>query len=402
MELCRILGRPVVDSGGRRLGTVADLSVRLDSPHPAVTTVAVADGRRARWDVPWSQVLDLDEDQVVIAVDAPAAPAPADALLLRRDVLDAQVFDVVGKRVARIADVRLARRGDELRVVGVEVGAGAVLRRLGLARLARRRREDPIDWAAVHLVSGRGHSLQLDADPHARRLSPSDMAEVLARLPTERGATLLERLPPRAAADALSHSRPRVSGRLVRAVASERAATIVTAMPGDDATAALRHVPPDELDDLLSRLDSERAAELRRLLQHPARTAGGLMNPDITTARPGESAAAVRDRLASRRPRLDAMLTVFVVDDERFVGAITPGALIAGDVTPVRTPTVRPDAPVEDVVDVFAVHDLLALPVVDGDGRLLGAIAVDDILEELLAERLPGRRRFWPVRGRRV
>ncbi len=60
-----------------------------------------------------------------------------------------------------------------------------------------------------------------------------------------------------------------------------------------------------------------------------------------------------------------------------------------------------PETPVEDVIDLFAVHDLLALPVVDADGRLLGAIAVDDILEELLAERLPGRRRYRAIRGRR-
>lgn len=402
MELCHILGRPVVDPDGRQLGVVADLTVRLDPPHPAVTGVAVSDRRHHVRTVPWTQVRELDEDQVVLGPDAGGAEAGTEGeLFLRRDVLDAQVFDVVGKRLARIADVRLVRRGGELRVVGVEVGVGAVLRRLGLARLARRWREAPIDWAGVHLVSGRGHALQLDADPEARRLSPSDLAQILARLPTERGATLLERLPPRVAADALSHSRPRLGGRLVRAVEPARAASIVTAMPGDDATSALRHVPRAELEALLARLDSARAAELRRLLQHPVRTAGGLMNPDLTTARPGETAAAVRDRLASRRPRLDALLTVFVVDDERLVGVITPGALIAGDVTPARTPSVLPETPVEDVIDLFAVHDLLALPVVDADGRLLGAIAVDDILEELLAERLPGRRRYRAIRGRR-
>jgi CBS-domain-containing membrane protein len=58
------------------------------------------------------------------------------------------------------------------------------------------------------------------------------------------------------------------------------------------------------------------------------------------------------------------------------------------------------DLPVDRVIDLFALHDFLALPVVDADGRLVDAIAVDDVLEELLIERLPGRDRFARIRRR--
>jgi magnesium transporter len=103
----------------------------------------------------------------------------------------------------------------------------------------------------------------------------------------------------------------------------------------------------------------------------------------------------VRARLAEAPPPLEALATVFVVDEEGKVrGAIPPSALLLDEVEPLPVPSVRADTPVDDVVDLFALHDVLAVPVVDETGLLIGAVAVDDVLEELLVERLPGRRRF--------
>lgn len=119
------------------------------------------------------------------------------------------------------------------------------------------------------------------------------------------------------------------------------------------------------------------------------------MNPDVITARAGETIDAIRARVAERPPRLDALLTVFYIDDDgRPVGAVSPLGLLTGAPRPRATPIVRQSAPVADVVDIFALHDVLAVPVVDDEGRLVGVIAVDDVFEELLAERLPARRRY--------
>lgn len=203
----------------------------------------------------------------------------------------------------------------------------------------------------------------------ARRLTPADLEQLLGHLPTSHGAALLEGLPPRVAADALSHSRPHMGARLVRAIAPNRAASILAEMAGDDAAAALRHLSASDLDALLGHLDSLRASQLRRLLEHPVRTAGGLMNPDVITARAGETIDAIRARVAERPPRPDALLTVFYIDDDRRpVGAVSPLGLLTGAPRPRPTPIVRQSAPVADVVDIFALHDVLAVPVVDDEG----------------------------------
>ena len=393
--------RAVVDRDGRHVGVVADIAIRLDDPAPRATRLLVRIARGEVLGVAWSSVRDLDEDRIELGtVGLPEGePARDDELLLGREVLDTQVLDIAGKRLARVGDVRLALDDGILRVAGVEVGAGTLLRRIGLRRLAQRFPENPIAWSGVHLTTARGHALQLTS-PAAQRLSPSDLAELLGHLPTGRGAHLLEGLPAGVAADALSHARPHLGGRLVRAIAPNRAAPIVGEMPSDDATAALRHLPPQDLDALLAELDSQRAVELRRLLAHPPRTAGGLMNPDVVTARLGEDVAQIRARLAADPPRLDALLTVVVVDDDdRPVGVLSPRALLVGNAAPALAPTIDEGASVPRVIDVFALHDVLALPVVDAEGRLRGVIAVDDVLEELLVERLPGRRRFHSLRG---
>jgi magnesium transporter len=172
-------------------------------------------------------------------------------------------------------------------------------------------------------------------------------------------------------------------------------------MPADDAATLLRGLAPEAAERLLASVVSERAATLRRLLAHPADTAGGLMNTDVRTAPVGEPVEAIRDRVAVDLPELEGLATVFVVDENgRPVGSFEPNDLLAGRPTPRPVPAVPLTLPVQRVIDLFALQDFLALPVVDADGRLVGVVAVDDVLEELLAERLPGQGRYARIRRR--
>lgn len=405
MELTRIRGRDVVDSEGIRIGVVADLGVRLTSQdYPCVSHVLVRFATGGSGVVEWAMVHTLDEDRVELSAAATpfvSGTVPDDVLLVVRDVLDCQVFDAAGARLARVADVRLAVDHGTLRIMGVEVGVGAVLRRLGLVRTSRRWPEDPIDWGDLHLASARGHALMMrSATVH--RLTPPQLAALLGHLPADRGGELLAVLPSEVAADAISRARPRLGARLMRTIAPHRAASIVGAMARDDATAALRHLSASELDAVLGHVDSVRALQLRALLAHPATTAGGLMNPDVLTLPAGTSLEDARVYVAAHAPTLDALMTVFTVDEDgRPVGAITPAELVTGRSRAATPPTVRLTDSVDEVVDAFALNDVLAVAVTGDDGRLVGAIAVDDVFEELLAERLPGRRRYRHVRSHR-
>jgi hypothetical protein len=125
--------------------------------------------------------------------DSPPRTLAADELLLKRDVLDSQIVDTVGKRLERVGDIELAREPDgTLVIAGVEIGATPVLRRLGFRRRAARRKDESLDWRHVHIARGRGHELLVDSPRAAvHRLTPVQLADVVEQLSIESGADVL-------------------------------------------------------------------------------------------------------------------------------------------------------------------------------------------------------------------
>ena len=202
LGLTDLLGRAVVDADGRRLGRVADLAVDHADRYPRVTALAIRAGHTVMVR-PWSAVRGLGPP---VVLDADGRDCQAD-LFLARDLLDAQVVDIAGRRLARVSEIELATHGGALRAVAVDVGLGSVVRRLGFRRLASRMGDEMIGWEGLHFATGRGHQVQL-ASPAAavHALGPAELMEVVSRLPPERGDELREAVP---AARALPRRRPR-------------------------------------------------------------------------------------------------------------------------------------------------------------------------------------------------
>lgn len=176
------------------MGRVADLTVSLADPNPLPMIDRVLIRRPHAHDLllPWSAVsaaqgsLSLTGEAAGFAIDSLAAALDDDEILLGRDVLDTQVVDIGEQRLARVADVVLARTPDgHMEVVGVEVGFGAVLRRLGLRALAARAGRDAVAWSDLHLTSDRGHAVQLATPRSAvHHLDARALATLVARLDT--------------------------------------------------------------------------------------------------------------------------------------------------------------------------------------------------------------------------
>jgi CBS domain-containing protein len=397
LALTACVGQPVLDADARRVGRVVDLGAdaRSDVDGLEVSSVVVRRARRAApFAIPWDRVAAFETAGVTLGgTGNPVPDRPGPALRLVRDVLDAQIVDVAGARVVRVADVLLERRGAGLRVVAVDVGPAALLRRLGLRRLTASMEPRAIAWDALHPASGRAHALAL-ATPGAavHRLRGAELAHLAAALPPARGAEVLRSVGARRAAGALAAAHPETSAGLLATLGPEAAGPVVAAMPADDAVAALRGVEAHARADVLAELPSARAAELARLLAHPAGSVAGLMSTDVLTAREDEPPEALLARLRAGPPRLEGLATTFLLDPAgRPTGALSALDLLAGR-PPSAAVAVAADAPVDAVLDVFARRDVLAVAVVDGAGRLIGAVAIDDVLEELLAERLPATR----------
>ena len=241
--LSRVTGQQVLTPDGRVAGRLVDLTVRLDGGGAgqlvARLKVRLPDGRTVLLD--WDSVQNFHPGRVIVAA-APAvgdtgdtAGLALDEILLMRDVLDTQIVDVVGQRLARVADVVLARaRGGRLELLGVEVGFSGVLRRLGLRRV--RSGEDIVVWSDLHLTSERGHAVQLSTPRSAvHRLDARGLAALVSRVDTDSATEILAVKVPGAAADAVRATDPEVGERVLRAMPQPQVDRIVASMPPDHA-----------------------------------------------------------------------------------------------------------------------------------------------------------------------
>lgn len=258
--LSRVAGIPVRGFDGTLVGRLADLTVRLGDRVDTQPVERIVVGRRGRPVslLGWEAVAAFQSRGVTLALPpaqlpvveagALSAALDADEILLVRDVLDTQVVDVVGQRLARVADVVLARTaGGRLEVLGVEVGFSGVLRRLGIGSRATRAGEDLIAWSDLHLTSERGHAVQLATPRSAvHRLDARGLAALVSRVDTESATEILAIRDPRLAADVLRVSHPAVGERVLLAMSDIEAAQIVAAMPVEHARrwrALLAHRP---------------------------------------------------------------------------------------------------------------------------------------------------------------
>ena len=239
--LTRLTGQDVLGPDGRVIGRLADLTVRLNrgSGSHLVERLVVTRRHDAELVLPWTAVANFHAGQVVLGVDeiSAAHELEPDEILLGRDVLDTQIVDVVGQRLARVADVVLARTPDSrLECLGVEVGFSGVLRRLGLGRIAPAPGEDVVAWSDLHLTSDRGHLVQLaTARAAVHRLDARGLAALVSRIDTDAAAEILASRDPGLAAEVVRASHPDVGERMLRAMPDTAADRIVSAMPAEHA-----------------------------------------------------------------------------------------------------------------------------------------------------------------------
>ena len=218
--LSRLVGRTVLGPDGRAVGRLADLTVGLDDGPPVVERLVVTRRGGPALVVPWAAVAQFDGSVVLagtgFAVDSPDEALGPDEVLLRRDVLDTQVVDLVGQRLARVADVLLSRDQDgALELAGVEVGFGGVLRRLRLG--GGLVAHDVVAWPDLHLASDRGHAVQLSTPRSAvHRLDAPGLAALISRVDVDAATEILAVRDPDVAAEAVRAVHPEVAERIRR------------------------------------------------------------------------------------------------------------------------------------------------------------------------------------------
>ncbi len=410
VSVAGLTGVRVATTDGAEVGRVSDVVARWGGGlYPGVTGLVVRVGLRRAF-VHAEQIAELAAGGVRLdsaRVDLRDFVRRAGEVLLARDVIDHQLVDVDGARVVRASDLYLAQVAGTYRLVGVDVGMRAFLRRLGPARLQRRVvPERVIDWADVAPFSAPGAPVRLRT-PHERlrELQPAELADLLEDLGRAERHELLTVLTPETAADVLEEMEPDEVTELLRDAPASEAAELLARMEPDEAVDALRELADEDRDSILAAMADETATHLTGLLAYPEWEAGGFMTTHLVLVHPSQAVAAARARLRDEREHGGDIDAVVVVDDDGHLVDDLPlfDLLVADSDTPVGNlvgppwpVTVTGEAALDEVLDTLTASRSSSLLVVDDDERPLGRILADDVLDVLAAAR--GRR--WPWQQR--
>jgi CBS domain-containing protein/sporulation protein YlmC with PRC-barrel domain len=406
--LTSIVDLPVEGKSGDRLGTLADLIVRMgEEPYPTITGLVVRD-RRRRFFVSAGILQSLDSTARLASstVDLQPFSRRDGEVLLRQDVLDHQLIDITGRRIVRVNDVQLTRVEGVYRVVGVDISPQALLRRLGPRALAGRViGRQVIDWAEVqYLASAAPVQLKVSYDRLAD-LHPVDLARIVDALSYRESAEIVAALDEETAAEALEEVSDARLADLLEGMDQERAADILEEMTPGAAADALEDMEDDVAEQIIARMEPEEARDVQAMLSYDEDSAGRIMTTDYVSVAADATVGAALAAIRGREEVPDPLLAVYVVaaeEPDRLRGIVRLRSLILADPgTPLAevmdgdVPTVHPEDRAEEAARVLAEYNLLAVPVLDGEGRLLGIVTVDDALAVLLPE-------IWHRRGSRA
>ncbi len=417
LYLSQAIGRPVLDANGEPIGKVADLIVAVGDRYPPVTGLVVLTDRR-RIFLPWTSVDHLDAAGARLrtqTIDIGKFQQRPNEILLRADLMDKQIVDIDGRKVVRVNDLRLDEIEGKLHLVAVDVGAAGLLRRLGVERgwrtIARNLRlgvpERYIDWEDVDPVETSIASIKLRV-PHAglAELHPADLATIIDQLAPKDRAGVLAALDDEAAADVFEEMEPETQVEVLEDLDPARAADILEEMSPDDAADLVADLSDETREELLALMERDEAEELGELLAYPEDTAGGMMTTEFVALPASLTCAQAIDRLRELEPDAETIYYVYVTDDEdRLVGVLSLRDLIVArpdtSVAEVMIPepvTVGVLADEDEVAEVVAHYNLLAVPVVDASSHLVGIVTVDDAMDAILPD--AWRKRLPRLAGR--
>ena len=401
----RLAGLPVFDPNGDRVGRLRDVVValRVGTACPRALGLVVEVVARRRIFVPMGRLTTVDPGAVVLSsgtLNLKRFEQRRGETLVLGELLDRTVTVRESGRRATVVDAGLEQtRSGEWEVTRLAVQEPG--------RLGRRGQLHQLAWAEVVGLTlpeaGQGTETLLAT---YRELNAADLAHALQDLPVKRRHEVAEALDDQRLADVLGELPEAEQMGILGTLEERRAADVLEEMDPDDAADLLAELAAVDRNRLLELMEPGEAEPVRQLLQYNEDTAGGIMTSEPVILAPDATIAEALARV--REPELTPSLAsqVYVcrppsaTPTGRYLGLAhiqrllrePPSTLVSGvldDLEPLR-----PEAPLAEVTRYFATYNLVAAPAVDAQGRLVGAVSVDDVLDHLLPE-------DWRERARR-
>lgn len=380
----RLKGRPLLDGEGLAIGRIRDVVILPAGDDPPRALGLVVTLQRRLIFVNLARIREISVD------GAHLSGGTVDLDRFTRRTGEILASELYGRRTGAgtVVDVAIVPREDTR--VGWQVSALALSHGLGLRQ------------RSTAIVSWKEHPDLFQAGPLAqqlaslRELRPADLALAVERMTPSRRSQLAEALRDEELADLLEEMPEQDQVRLLASLGTERSADVVEEMQPDDAADLLAEMPAEQRERLLTAMESVQAADLRRLLRYDATTAGGLMTSQPLIVTPDTPVAEVLARIRDPKMPVTSAVQVYVCGPPmttptgRYLGTVGFQRLLrrapsmkVGDCVETSF-FVQPDLPERELAARLAAYNLISVAVCDEDGRLLGAVTVDDILDHVL------------------
>ena len=344
--------------------------------------------------LPWDSVEEIDWSTGLIRVGDHGSlhlvneDEIAQAVFLVRDILDAYVIDLQNRRLRRANDLLL---GDSqgLRLMAVDTGLRAILRRLFKPFYQGFQENELLDWKYVEFL--RGDPVHVEAGARYRRrierLPAGEIVHLAEGLPYPHAAELILLLPQALAVETLELMSSQRQLQVFEEWDEPHALSILERMAPDIAADLIGQLMPDQAGYFLARLPKSSSEKIIDLLRYPEKSVGGIMTNDVIAIPGSFTIAEARERLRTILQEPDFVYFLYVVDNDedlRLRGVVTlRSILVANDdqrLEEIMNPYLEALAPLDSPREAayrLIQNQLAALPVVSSDNRLLGVVTVD-------------------------
>ncbi|MBN1289883.1 MAG: magnesium transporter [Actinobacteria bacterium] len=404
--LSTMLNKRIYRSDGTGLGRLEDVMVTGATKFPFIEGIVVKAAiteKRRHYYVPWDKV-SVGEDDKWTVEEYSDDPIPESGyFLLCRDLLDKQIVDLDGYKIVRVTDVRLARAGRMLRVVGVDIGVLAILRRLGFGWIADRLRgrlrgelwDKTVSWNLMAPVEQMPHDLKLLV-PYREYLKahPSDIADIVEQLDETQRTKMFALIDDPKAASVLVKVLPGKLEEVADSIDNDRLSDLLEIMPPDEAADILGSFTREKAELLLSLMEIDEASVVSELLGYDPDTAGGRMTTEYVSISKLMTPEDVMEKLRREHSEVETIYYLYVVDSDNHLSGVLSlrdllrasseeeiGGIMSRDII---TSNVMDSQ--ENVAEKLVKYNLLALPIVDNDHVMKGIVTYDDVIDVMMEE----------------
>ncbi|MEK7375064.1 MAG: CBS domain-containing protein [Thermodesulfobacteriota bacterium] len=400
--LSEILGIKIVDSEGRAIGKVLDLTGNIAEIYPPVLDILV----RLEKDkkivlLPWRRVAEVN-GTLIFHTPQPEdfrEPAPRSGELFLKDtLLDKQVVDTDGAKIRRVNDLQFLKVHRDLYLVHVDVGFHGLLRRVGLERsvafLLRKlfdytMTDQLISWKFVQPLFSPDLLRLTIAQNRLAHLHPADLADIIEDLNIHQRSAVFRSLDAETAAEILEETDPKIQVSLIQDMDTANASDIIEEMSLSEAADLLGDLPKDKAEGILREMEQDVADDVKELLAHPEEKAGGLMTTAFLSFAPDVTVAEAMETIRREAEDMDLIYYIYVLDgEEHILGVLSLRDLliakpetVLSDIMDKRLISVNIEEKKDQIADDFAKYGIMAMPVVDDDERLKGVILFKNLLE---------------------